>query len=101
MISTRRIVAALGLAAGVTGLVAPVANAAATSAPHTGQVNPMAVLDSLTVSDIPAKHRAEVPRVSKQMRALNKVGELKRLNELHQVTDPVAPVTGLLPAVQS
>ncbi|MEU9479891.1 hypothetical protein [Streptomyces sp. NPDC048191] len=99
MISTRRIVAALGLAAGVTGLAAPVANAAAVSAPHTGQINPMTVVDSLAVSDIPADHRAKVPRVSEQMRAVNKVGQLKRLNELHQVTDPVAPVTGLLPAV--
>jgi hypothetical protein len=101
MISTRRIVAALGLAAGVTGLAAPLANAAGASAPHPGQINPMAVLDSLAVSDIPAQHQAQVPRVSPQVRSLNQVSRLNRLNELHQVTDLVAPVTGLLPAVQS
>ncbi|ARP68744.1 hypothetical protein LK07_02030 [Streptomyces pluripotens] len=101
MISKRRIVAALGLAAGVTGLAAPLANAADASAPDTGQINPVAVLDSLTVSDIPAQHKAQVPRVSEQMRALNQVSELNRLNELHQVTDLAAPVTGLLPAVQA
>ncbi|MGW2485943.1 hypothetical protein ACWCV9_01820 [Streptomyces sp. NPDC001606] len=99
MMSTRRIVAALGLAAGVTGLAAPLAQAA--SAPDSGQINPMAVLDSLTVSDIPAQHKAEVPRVSEQVRPLNQLSELNRLSELHQVTDLVAPVTGLLPAVQA
>ncbi|MFC9927630.1 hypothetical protein [Streptomyces sp. NPDC127190] len=97
MMSTRRIVAALGLAAGVTGLAAPLAQAA----PDSGQINPMAVLDSLTVSDIPAQHKAEVPRVSEQVRPLNQLSELNRLSELHQVTDLVAPVTGLLPAVQA
>ncbi|WP_433454771.1 hypothetical protein ACQPXS_42120 [Streptomyces sp. CA-142005] len=101
MISTRRIVAVLGLAAGVTGLAAPLANAAGESAPHTGQINPMTMLDSLTVSDIPAAHKAQVPRVSEQVRGLNQVSELNRLNELHQLTDLVAPVTGLLPAVQA
>ncbi|MFI2759197.1 hypothetical protein ACH5A3_10015 [Streptomyces echinatus] len=101
MISTRRIVAALGLAAGVTGLAAPLANAAEASTPDTGQLSPMAVLDSLTVSDIPAQYKEEVPRVSEQARALNQVNELNRLNELWQVAGPVAPVTGLLPAVQA
>ncbi|MFI2204995.1 hypothetical protein ACH47Z_30250 [Streptomyces sp. NPDC020192] len=101
MISTRRIVAALGLAAGVTGLAAPLANAADASAVPTGQINPMHVLDSLTVSDIPAAHKAQVPRVSEQMRALNQFDQLNKLNELHQVTDLAAPVTGLLPAVQA
>ncbi|MEV6838402.1 hypothetical protein AB0N17_28485 [Streptomyces sp. NPDC051133] len=101
MISTRRIVAALGLAAGVTGFAAPLANAADASAPHTGQINPMTVLDSLAVSDIPAAQQDRMPRVSEQVRGLNQLGELNKLNELHQVTDLVAPVTGLLPAVQA
>src|SRR5512147_2909743 len=101
MISTRRIITALGLAAGVTGLAAPLANAAEAGAPHTGQISPMTVLDSLTVSQIPAQHRAQMPRVSEQMRALDQVGGLNRLSELHQATDPTAPVTGLLPNVAS
>ncbi|MFI9802782.1 hypothetical protein ACIHEJ_00115 [Streptomyces sp. NPDC052301] len=101
MISTRRIVAALGLAAGVTGLAAPLANAADASTAHTGQINPMTVLDSLTAGDIPADQQARMPRVSEQLRGLNQLGELNRLNELHQVTDLAAPVTGLLPAVQA
>ncbi|WP_432155231.1 MULTISPECIES: hypothetical protein [unclassified Streptomyces] len=99
MISTRRIVAAACLAVGATGLGAPMANAA--GAPETGQINPIATLDSLAVSDIPAEHRDDMPRVSRQLAELNKVNELNRLNELHQVTDLVAPVTGLLPAVQA
>ncbi|MEU3830481.1 hypothetical protein GT045_06535 [Streptomyces sp. SID486] len=101
MIPTRRIVAALGLAAGVTGLAAPLANAADASAPATGQISPMAVLDSLTVSDIPAQYKAGVPRVSEQTRALNQINELDRLGELWQVAGLVAPVTGLLPAVEA
>ncbi|GAA3984290.1 hypothetical protein OG252_06920 [Streptomyces sp. NBC_01352] len=101
MISTRRIVAAVGLAVGVTGLAAPLANAADAAAPGTGQLNPIATLDSLVVSDLPAEHKGEVPRISEQLAALNRVNELNKLNELHQVTDLVAPVTGLLPAVQA
>ncbi|MEV0182200.1 hypothetical protein AB0I54_23320 [Streptomyces sp. NPDC050625] len=97
MISTRRIVAAVGLAAGVTGLAAPLANAADASAPDNGKINPIAMLDSLAVSDIPAERRAEVPRVADQLHSMNGLNDL---NQLHQVTDLVAPVTGLLPAVQ-
>lgn len=50
-------------------------------------------LDDLTTSGIPAEHRAEIPTMNEQL------GGLNRLNELHQVTDLVAPVTGLLPSV--
>jgi hypothetical protein len=94
MISTRRIVAAVGLAVGVTGLAAPLANAAASDA---SPLSPMAVLDSLEVSDIPAEHKAKMPKVSEQ---LSKANDLYRLNELHQVTDLAAPVTGLVPAIE-
>ncbi|MET9458910.1 hypothetical protein ABZY05_28150 [Streptomyces canus] len=93
MISTRRIVAAVGLAVAVTGLTAPLANAADVGGPDAGPLNPIAVIDSLAVSDIPAEHKDEVPRVSEQLAALNQV------NKLQQVTDLVAPVTGLLPGV--
>ncbi|MFH8336729.1 hypothetical protein [Streptomyces sp. AM6-12] len=99
MISTRRIVAALGLAAGVTGLAAPLANAADASATHTGQINPMTVLDTLTTGNIPAEQRAQLPSTSEQLKALNQISRLEQLSELHQVTDIVAPVTGLVPAV--
>ncbi|MER6346858.1 hypothetical protein ACWC10_35640 [Streptomyces sp. NPDC001595] len=98
MISTRRIVAAVGLAAGVTGLAAPLANAAVADAPA-NQINPIATLDSLAVGDLPAEHKDALPRPSAQLAQLNKVNELNRLEELHQVTDLVAPVTGLVPAV--
>ncbi|MFE7934249.1 hypothetical protein ACFU6S_37155 [Streptomyces sp. NPDC057456] len=97
MISTRRIAALAALAAGVTGLAAPMASAA--EAPATGRINPMTVLDSLATSQIPAEHRADLPPVSRQLGELNKVSELEKLNELHQITDLVAPVTGLLPAI--
>jgi hypothetical protein len=101
MISTRRIVAAVGLAVGVTGLAAPMANAAEAGASNTGQINPMTTLDSLAVSDIPAEHRAEMPSVTEQVRGLNQLRDLNRLSELHQLTDLAAPATGLLPAIEA
>jgi hypothetical protein len=98
MISTRRIVAAAALAAGVTSLAAPLANAA--EAPDAGKLNPIATLDALAANDIPAEHRDELPPVSRQLSEVKKVHQLNKLNELHQVTDLAAPVTGLLPAVE-
>ncbi|MFJ9147801.1 hypothetical protein ACIRP7_06950 [Streptomyces sp. NPDC102270] len=95
MISTRRIVAAVGLAVGVTGLTAPLANAADVAAPG-GGLNPVAVIDSLAASSIPAEHKDEIPSVSRQLAGLN---QLNDLNQLGQVTGLVAPVTGLVPAV--
>ncbi|MEV0741905.1 hypothetical protein AB0I51_39560 [Streptomyces sp. NPDC050549] len=97
MISTRRIAAAVGLAVGVTGLVAPMANAAEAPAFKDGKVSPVALLDSLAVSEIPAEHQAQIPKVADQMKALNHLNDLQ---QLHQVTDMAAPVTGLLPAVE-
>ncbi|KUN30265.1 hypothetical protein AQJ23_06020 [Streptomyces antibioticus] len=96
MISTRRIVAVVGLAAGVTGLAAPMASAAPADA-DAPQLSPIAMLDSLTVSDLPAERKAEIPRPSEQLAQLNRVNDL---NQLSQVTDLAAPVTGLLPAIQ-
>ncbi|MBO4252947.1 hypothetical protein [Streptomyces griseorubiginosus] len=97
MISTRRIVAAVGLAAGLTGLAAPLASAAEAAAPGTGAINPMATLDSLTVSDLPAAHKAEIPRPSGQLQQLNRLNDL---GQLHQLTDMAAPVTGLLGGIE-
>ncbi|MER5667375.1 hypothetical protein [Streptomyces mirabilis] len=96
MISTRRMVAAVGLAVGVTGLAAPMASAA--EAPDAGKLNPITQLDALAVSDIPAGHQADIPRVSEQLGGLNRLNDL---NQLHQVTDLIAPVTGLLPGLQA
>ncbi|KPI22178.1 hypothetical protein OK074_1016 [Actinobacteria bacterium OK074] len=99
MISTRRIVAAVGLAAGAAGLAAPMAAAApAAPAAQDGKLHPIAMLDALAESDIPAEHRGELPKVSEQLSGL---GGLQKLSELHQLTDLAAPVTGLLPAVET
>ncbi|MFJ3230909.1 hypothetical protein [Streptomyces sp. NPDC086787] len=100
MISTRRIVAAIGLAVGVTGLAAPLANAAEATAQNTGKVEPVAMLDALATSEIPAEYQGKLPRVAEQLHSTNGLNDLNQLNQLHQVTDLVAPVTGLLPAVQ-
>ncbi|MDH6213909.1 hypothetical protein [Streptomyces pseudovenezuelae] len=97
MISTRRIVAAVGLAVGITGLAAPMAGAAEAAAPDAGKINPIATLDSLTVSDIPEQHKSAIPRPSGQLQQLNKLNDL---NQLHQVTDLAAPVTGLLEGME-
>ncbi|EMF51812.1 MULTISPECIES: hypothetical protein [Streptomyces] len=98
MISTRRIVAAVGLAVGVTGLAAPMANADATA--DATRFSPISTLDSLAVGDLPEEQKRSLPRPSQQLAGLNQVHELNRLNELHQVTDLAAPALGLLGAVQ-
>lgn len=79
MISTRRIIAAVGLAAGFTGLAAPLAGAAETGALTSA---PLTALDTLAVSEIPDEHKDDVPRPSDQ---------------LSSVTGAAAPVTGLVP----
>ncbi|MGW5738661.1 MULTISPECIES: hypothetical protein [Streptomyces] len=89
MISTRRIAAALALAAGATALAAPAASAA--------DISPTGTLDSLAASSVPEEHRAELPTVTEQ---LNGVNGLYELQQLHQLTDLAAPVTGLVPAVE-
>jgi hypothetical protein len=94
MISTRRIAAAVGLAVGVTGLAAPMATAAGSEAHDAGKANPIATLDSLATSDIPAGQQDGLPRPSAQLAGLND------LNQLHQITDLAAPVTGLLPGIK-
>ncbi|MFJ4833520.1 hypothetical protein ACIP79_26950 [Streptomyces sp. NPDC088747] len=93
MISTRRIAAAVGLAVGVAGLAAPMASAAA---PAPKPLNPMAELDNLAVSEIPTEYQAVVPKVSTQLAGLNRLNS--GLDEMHQLTDLLAPVTGLLDA---
>ncbi|MFB8774843.1 hypothetical protein [Streptomyces broussonetiae] len=97
MISTRRIVAAVGLAAGVAGLAAPMAGAAEAGAKGTGKLSPLAVVDSLQVKDMPTRYRDALPLPSQQVNQLNR---LKELNQLGQVTGLVSPVFGLVPAVK-
>lgn len=77
--------AVLALAAGASALAAPAASAEA--------INPTGMLNSLASSQIPDEHRADVPTVTQQLNGLNGLYELQ---QLHQVTDLAAPVTGLL-----
>lgn len=98
MISTRRIAAAVGLAVGLTGLAAPLASAAPAADPNAGRLNPIAELGSLAVSGIPAQYHDDLPRVSTQLSSLNRLNDLQ---QLHQVTDMAAPVTGLLPGIEA
>ncbi|MER5194256.1 hypothetical protein ACWD3J_09525 [Streptomyces sp. NPDC002755] len=97
MISTRRIAALAALAAGVTGLAAPMASAA--EAPATGKINPLTALDSLAMSQIPAEYRSDLPPVSRQLSEVKNVSRIEQLSELHQITDLAAPVAGLLPGI--
>ncbi|MFF7756283.1 hypothetical protein ACFZCP_45610 [Streptomyces sp. NPDC007971] len=87
MISTRRIVAAVGLAVGVTGLAAPLANAAVAGTGHTGQSAPMATMDPHQAGNVPAQRKSRAPRVALHSGALDKLDELNRLDDLGQVTD--------------
>ncbi|MET9731135.1 hypothetical protein ABZZ79_10865 [Streptomyces sp. NPDC006458] len=96
MISTRRILAAACLAAGVTAIVAPAASAADAVAQPDGKLSPLSTLDSLAVSDIPEQHKGTLPRPSDQLRQLSRLNDL---SQLRQLTDLAAPVTGLLPGI--
>ncbi|MGW0286316.1 hypothetical protein ACWDXT_24820 [Streptomyces sp. NPDC003236] len=99
MISTRRIVAAVGLAAGFAGLAAPMASAADNSAAETGRISPMATLDSFATTGLPADQEGQIPKVSEQLGGLNQLGSSDGLGQVGRLTDLVAPVTGLLPGL--
>lgn len=89
--------AAVTLAAGITGLAAPLASAAPAVDPDAGKVNPISTLDTLVLSDIPKEHQAGYPKISEQAHQLQNLNQLEQgLGELHQLTDLVAPVTNLL-----
>ncbi|KOU09634.1 MULTISPECIES: hypothetical protein [Streptomyces] len=92
MITTRRIVAVVGLAAGVTGLAAPMASAAGgpLGAEKLSVTN---TLDSLAVGDMPAEDRARMPLPSQQLNRLHD------LEQLQQVTGLVSPLFGAVPAL--
>ncbi|MFI9155352.1 hypothetical protein [Streptomyces sp. NPDC053367] len=99
MISTRRILAAACLAAGVTAIAAPSAGAAEADAKAGSSMSPIALLDSLAVGDIPEPHRDALPRPSQQLAQLNRVPN--DLGQLYQLTNLAAPVTGLLPGIST
>jgi hypothetical protein len=60
-------------------------------------LSPMATLDSLTVSDIPDRHKDEIPRPSSQLAGLNRLNDLDQLN---QVVGLVSPVFGFVPNIR-
>ncbi|MCT9093070.1 hypothetical protein N4G70_30005 [Streptomyces sp. ASQP_92] len=94
MISTRRIATVLAVAAGVSGFAVSSANAAG-PLDHVGKpLNPISELDNIAASGIPAPYAAQLPGVKQQLAGLN---HLNDLSQLHQVTDPVAPLLGLVP----
>ncbi|MFF0850569.1 hypothetical protein ACFYVM_05860 [Streptomyces sp. NPDC003280] len=99
MISTRRIVTAVGLAAGVLGLAAPMAVAAGTAAPESGRLDPVTALDSLADTGLPAEQRDQVPAVSEQLGGLNQLTSPDGLGQLGRITDLVGPTNGLLPGL--
>ncbi|MBL1084376.1 hypothetical protein JK359_20805 [Streptomyces actinomycinicus] len=99
MISTRRIAAAVGLAAGIAGLAVPSANAAEAGAPLVGKLGAPTMLDTLAVSGIPESQQGRVPRVSEQMQSLEHLKELNQLSQVEQVLAPAAPLLGLVGAV--
>ncbi|MFE7271618.1 hypothetical protein [Streptomyces sp. NPDC057623] len=79
MISTRRIVAAVGLAAGLTALTAPTADASGGDTPIAGRLDPVTTLDSLAATGIPERHKHRVPPVSQHLNHLDQVKSLGRL----------------------
>ncbi|MEV5611060.1 hypothetical protein [Streptomyces sp. NPDC052225] len=96
MISTRRAITAALLAVGAAAIAAPTAGAAPLPLTDQGSdaISPTATLDSVSTMAIPSEHRGDMPTAAGQLSGLN------RLNELHQVTDLVAPVTNVVPSVQ-
>ncbi|MFD6414828.1 hypothetical protein [Streptomyces sp. NPDC060194] len=92
---TRRVVTALALLTGATGMAAPAAHAASVVEPTTISVGD--AVDGLSTTGLPAEHKERMPVVTEE---LDSLGQLDRLNELRQITDLVAPVTNLVPSVQ-
>ncbi|MCX5381785.1 hypothetical protein [Streptomyces sp. NBC_00083] len=97
MISTRRIATVLAVAAGVSGLAVTGANAAGPLDHLVKPVNPLSELDNIATSGIPAPYAAQLPSVKNQLAGLS---HLNDLSQLHQLTDPVTPLMGLVPSVE-
>ncbi|MGW0080156.1 hypothetical protein [Streptomyces sp. NPDC003393] len=99
MISTRRIVTVVALAASATGLAALPASAADAGVPVAGRLVPLDAVDSLARTGLPAEQRNAVPSVSEQLSSLNRARDLDRLNQLRQVTGLASPLFGLVPGI--
>jgi len=84
MISTRRIVAAVGLAAGVTALAAPLASASDSTIQNRdgSELSPISAIDSLATAGIPADRQAEMPRPSEQLNSLSRLNNLQQLDQV-------------------
>jgi len=84
MISTRRIVAAVGLAAGITALAAPLASASDSAIANKdgSELNPLTLVDSLATTGIPADRQAEVPRPTEQLKQLDRLNNLGQLDQV-------------------
>ncbi|WP_234364729.1 hypothetical protein [Streptomyces sp. WAC04657] len=59
-------------------------------------INPVTELDSLAATGLPEEQAAQLPGIAEQLGGLNRIHDLQ---QLHQLTDLAAPVTGVLPAV--
>ncbi|GGX88150.1 hypothetical protein GCM10010358_47770 [Streptomyces minutiscleroticus] len=94
MISTRRIAAAVGLAAGLTVLAVPTASAAVPAIGGMGPIDADDTLNAVTRAGLPAEQQSAVPTVTDQLTGLQ---QLNNLNQLEQLVAPVAPVFNLLP----
>lgn len=91
MTATRRILAAVALASSVTGLT--VTAASAMEVPSV-----LGQLDALSAQSVTPEHAHQMPTVTGQLGTVAQGAS--QLNQLRQVTDLAAPVTGLLPAVE-
>ncbi|MFF4255796.1 hypothetical protein ACFY1L_31765 [Streptomyces sp. NPDC001663] len=100
MISTRRIVTAVGLAAGLTGLVAPLAHAdeaavANAAVPGTDLLNPITTVDALSATAVPVERKApEATRETKETKPqaprpeqVEQLRSIRDLKQLHRVAD--------------
>lgn len=93
MTATRRILAAVALASSVTGLTVTAASASAMEVPSV-----LGQLDALSAQSVTPEHAHQMPTVTGQLGTVAQGAS--QLNQLRQVTDLAAPVTGLLPAVE-
>ncbi|WP_395365649.1 hypothetical protein ACHGLA_32240 [Streptomyces sp. YH02] len=84
------------MAAAFSCLGASAAQAVATTSPLGPPINPVTELDALATTGIPEESKAQFPGIAGQLGGLSRLHEV---NQLHQLTDQAAPVTGLLPAI--
>ncbi|MFD7551944.1 hypothetical protein ACFV0R_16255 [Streptomyces sp. NPDC059578] len=98
MTATRRILAAVALASGVTALTATAATAAPALQQGVEVPSVIGQVDSLSAQSVGPEHQAKMPTVTGQVGTISH--GFAQLQQLRQVTDLVAPVTGLLPAIE-